>query len=674
MFSYRKEIDGLRALAVVPVLLFHAGFSIFSGGFIGVDIFFVISGYLISSIILSEHSRGSFSFGSFYKRRVRRILPALFLIIFACLPAAWLLMPPSSLESFALSIISVVLFISNFWFFSQSGYFTIISEEMPLLHTWSLAVEEQFYIFFPIFLIFFLFLGKKWLLITSICVFIFSLMISQFGENLSTSYPFFDNKLKFSAIPSYAFFLAPTRFFELMVGFFCAYYLFYTKKVPSHDFLSFFGLSVLILCIIFYDNNTDFPGFMALIPVTATALIILFCSDKSVIGRVLSNKILVFIGLISYSTYLWHQPLFSFSRLAMLNEPSNLFFILLILTSFILAFITYRLIESPFRKNLNIPMYGYFLTAILLISLGFLGYYSEGFKSRFDEFTTKRLDTATDLAKLSPPYLCHQKFIDNVNICEFGDRSTPISTPKKVLLLGNSHARMLIPALDEIFMTNNIVGYHPSQLQSCKYDMPFRSKLVSKEEFEKCLNDWKQMLIKISMPSTPVVISHRLTSFITGEYFINSEGFVEQGYRKNFKNYSNEEIEQNYNYALQVYEWIIKYYENVILIYPVPEVGFNVPKAIFLEEQFSKAINYSTSYNHFLRRNSISISLLDNFLNYENVHQIYPSKNLCNIKNIGRCEVLDSKKIPYYYDSNHLTPLGTSLFSNEIISILANVK
>ena len=158
MFSYRKEIDGLRALAVVPVLLFHAGFSIFSGGFIGVDIFFVISGYLISSIILSEHSRGSFSFGSFYKRRVRRILPALFLIIFACLPAAWLLMPPSSLESFALSIISVVLFISNFWFFSQSGYFTIISEEMPLLHTWSLAVEEQFYIFFPIFLIFFLFL------------------------------------------------------------------------------------------------------------------------------------------------------------------------------------------------------------------------------------------------------------------------------------------------------------------------------------------------------------------------------------------------------------------------------------------------------------------------------------------------------------------------------------
>ena len=135
MFLYRREIDGLRSIAVIPVLFFHAGFSLFSGGFIGVDIFFVISGYLITSIILTENSNGTFTFSSFYKRRARRLLPALFLVIFACIPMAWILMPPPVYENFSVSIISVILFFSNFWFYSQSGYFTIISEEMPLLHT-----------------------------------------------------------------------------------------------------------------------------------------------------------------------------------------------------------------------------------------------------------------------------------------------------------------------------------------------------------------------------------------------------------------------------------------------------------------------------------------------------------------------------------------------------------
>lgn len=159
--QYRSEVDGLRALAVLPVILFHAGFPIFSGGFVGVDVFFVISGYLITSILIEDLERGSFNLLNFYERRARRILPALFLIVFVSIPFAWFFMPQSQLKDFSNSLIAVSFFVSNFLFWRESGYFDTIVDEKPLLHTWSLAVEEQFYIVFPVLLFFLWGFGKK---------------------------------------------------------------------------------------------------------------------------------------------------------------------------------------------------------------------------------------------------------------------------------------------------------------------------------------------------------------------------------------------------------------------------------------------------------------------------------------------------------------------------------
>jgi peptidoglycan/LPS O-acetylase OafA/YrhL len=218
--KYRAEIDGLRALAVLPVILFHAGFELFSGGFVGVDVFFVISGYLITTIIISEMAEGKFSIVNFYERRARRILPALFFVMLMCLPFAWMWLTPNDLKDFGQSLVAVSTFSSNILFWRESGYFDTAAELKPLLHTWSLAVEEQYYILFPIFLMFTWRLGLKWILILLSMVFLVSLGIAQWGAYNS---------------PSAAFFLLPARGWELLVGVFVAFYLKYNTHLKSHS-------------------------------------------------------------------------------------------------------------------------------------------------------------------------------------------------------------------------------------------------------------------------------------------------------------------------------------------------------------------------------------------------------------------------------------------------------
>lgn len=219
--DYRREIDGLRALAVLPVILFHAGFRTFSGGFVGVDVFFVISGYLITTIILAELEQGKFSIINFYERRARRILPALFLVMFACLPFAWLWLLPQDMDSFSQSLIAVSVFASNILFWKTSGYFDTAAELKPLLHTWSLAVEEQYYLFFPLFLMLAWRLSRRWILPLLGVSFVASLTAAQWNS---------------AAKPMAAFFLLPTRGWELLIGAFVAFFFSkYSNKSFSND-------------------------------------------------------------------------------------------------------------------------------------------------------------------------------------------------------------------------------------------------------------------------------------------------------------------------------------------------------------------------------------------------------------------------------------------------------
>lgn len=369
--DYRRELDGLRALALLPVILFHAGFETFSGGFVGVDVFFVISGYLITTIILAELEQGKFSIVNFYERRARRILPALFLVMLVCIPFAWFWLLPSDMKDFSQSLVAVSVFASNILFWRESGYFDTAAEFKPLLHTWSLAVEEQYYVLFPLFLMLFWRLGKRWILVTLGLVFVVSLAVAQWAAY---------------AKPAAAFYLLPTRGWELLVGAFAAFYL---SKASRKEFGKAFGEVggwlgvVLILYAVFaYSKAIPFPGLYALVPTLGTVLVILFATQQTLVGKFVGNKAFVGVGLISYSAYLWHQPLFAFARQKGFSHSDTGFFFFLSVVSLILAFFSWKLIEMPFRNKRVIGRKSIFLFAlvgsIFFVALGFYGHKKNG--------------------------------------------------------------------------------------------------------------------------------------------------------------------------------------------------------------------------------------------------------------------------------------------------------
>lgn len=332
---YRREVDGLRSVAVLPVILFHAGFEVFGGGYVGVDIFFVISGYLITSIILGELAEGRFSLVRFYERRIRRILPALFTVLLVCVPVAWCLMLPLDYKDFAQSVVAVSVYASNFLFWIESGYFDTASELKPLLHTWSLAVEEQYYVFFPLLLMVLWRLGPRRLFYLIAAIALASLCLSEW---MVRSYP------------SANFFLLPSRAWELLAGSLCAF-LQFKRGQWANQVLSLLGLALIVMAVFVYTPDTPFPSLYALAPVGGTALILLFASGDTLVARLLGLPLFVGIGLISYSAYLWHQPLFAFVRIANVFEPSHLVMAALSLVSLGLAWLSWYFVEQPFRRR-----------------------------------------------------------------------------------------------------------------------------------------------------------------------------------------------------------------------------------------------------------------------------------------------------------------------------------
>lgn len=373
--KYRKEIDGLRAFAVLPVILFHAGSSWFEGGFVGVDVFFVISGYLITTILLAEHEAGSFSLLKFYERRARRILPALFLVMLVSIPFGWFWMTPDQLKEFCQSVLAVSVFSSNILFWLQSGYFDASAELKPLLHTWSLAVEEQYYVLFPLLLTLFWRFGRGWFGLKSLFVVIgiASMVLSQ---------------LLVAEYSSFAFYLLPTRAWELLVG--AMIPLLWPmlqsseKGLATRNVLSAIGFLLIAYSILFFDRQTPFPSVYALVPTLGAALVIRFADSQTYVARILSQSWVVGIGLISYSAYLWHQPILAFEKIRTGSPdiPDWMFAPYLALV-FVLAYLSYKFVETPFRSRITVSRAQIFTIAVLgtisFGALGILGHANNGF-------------------------------------------------------------------------------------------------------------------------------------------------------------------------------------------------------------------------------------------------------------------------------------------------------
>lgn len=319
----------------MPVIFFHAGFEFFSGGFIGVDVFFVISGYLITTILIEDIENNRFSVSNFYERRARRILPALFFVILLCILPALFWLTADEMKDFSQSLIAVSLFASNFHFWRETGYFDTAAEQQPLLHTWSLAVEEQYYVLFPILLYAAWRWKKKRAFQVVLAVAVLSFAFSEWGwRNNETA----------------NFYFPITRAWELLAGSLAAFII-SEHGARKSELLSCVGLAAIATSISTFDETTPFPSAYALIPVIGTVLLILFAANGTLVARLLSNKLFVGIGLISYSAYLWHQPLFAFARIRSLEHPEPELMTGLAILSLMLAAVSWKYVERPFREK-----------------------------------------------------------------------------------------------------------------------------------------------------------------------------------------------------------------------------------------------------------------------------------------------------------------------------------
>lgn len=373
---YRREIDGLRAVAVVPVILFHAGVGAFAGGFVGVDVFFVISGYLITTLILAERAAGTFALADFYERRARRILPALFVVMAACVGLAWLHLLPAEMKSFGQGTAAAAAFVANLFFLvKRDDYFGMQSDGNPLLHLWSLSVEEQYYLLFPVFLLLAWKLGRARLALLLAGVAATSLAAAQWMS---------------AHAPMAAFFLLPTRGWELLLGALVAFHRFGREDFPRRraldEVLAATGLALTAWAVFAFDERVPFPSLYALVPTLGAALVIGFATAQTLVGRLLGSRLAVGIGLISYSAYLWHQPLFAFNRVLGDGAPGRASFLALALLALVLAWLTWRFVEQPFRARQRIGRRALAVSATAaaaaFVAFGVVGHLNSGYPER----------------------------------------------------------------------------------------------------------------------------------------------------------------------------------------------------------------------------------------------------------------------------------------------------
>lgn len=458
--KYRPDIDGLRAIAVLAVVAYHAAPGRMPGGFIGVDIFFVISGYLISSILLNSLDKGRFSILEFYERRVRRIFPALSLMLIACSVSGWFLLLSDEFKQLGKHTVAGGVFISNVALWNESGYFDDAADFKILLHLWSLGIEEQFYIFWPILL--WVTYVRKWSIISAVL----AIAICSFALNIHLSI----------TNPSGAFYLPFPRFWELAVGALLATLPAVYRQMGilqltniTNQCVSILGLLLLLSGFYYIDKQVSFPGWWALLPVSGTALLILSGPHAAFNRWVLSNPAMVWIGLISYPLYLWHWPILSFLRVMEGQEVVQIKRVIGVAVAFSLAWLTYRFIEMPVRKSSN-KKSTVLVLLILMIAITLFGasiYYTNGFKNRSGNLpviaNTGEIGHKDYFAYIDKKfYTCTPKEI-LIDLKDIHCYQSKPSKRKTLALIGDSHAEHLFVGVAESLPEDNVV-YYPNAL------------------------------------------------------------------------------------------------------------------------------------------------------------------------------------------------------------------
>lgn len=657
MVGYRPEIDGLRTIAVLPVILYHAGMQGFDGGYVGVDVFFVISGYLITTIILRECEKGTFSILNFYERRARRILPALFFVVSVCFVLAWTFMFPEDLRDFGKSVLATGLFGSNILFWRESGYFATANELKPLLHTWSLAAEEQYYVFFPI--VFILLWGaglrRRGILLVLFGAAIAGCILADWGS---------------SRYQSASFYLLPTRAWELLVG--AALALVLSRWHPSKGWLTdaaaFLGLGLIIIAITFLDETFFWPGRWALLPVWGTALIILFARPFTLVGRGLAMAPMVGIGLISYSAYLWHQPLFAFARLASpTGHPGRIAFAALIAAAFVLAFLSWRYVEQPFRTSgitsaKLVAVLAGTGTAAMLVG-GVVLQSADGWPNRFSPDVRALIAVADEDGRGRNGCVARSDMSENGCVFPLPDS---LEAPKRMLLWGDSHAMAIAEALAAELAARE-VSLETITSSGCA---PI---LQLNRTDRNCLSDNEAAAAYIEGDLSPdVVLMHGYWPvYVQGSNLVHpaeatiaatSFGLLD-GAGKPVN------VPQDMAAVLDLLESTIRRVSEagkiVIVLGSVPEAGFHLPRYMARRKILGLETDVVASSEIAALRREPTEAL---FLRLEAeglITFIRPSELLCDAA-MSRC-TLHEGTAALYRDGNHLSRFGSTLLARTVV-------
>ena len=660
------------------MVLFHAGFSWFEGGYVGVDIFLVISGFLITSIILKEKNRNKFSLSDFYLRRIRRIIPALFLVILFTIPFSIYFMNSNDLKLYSKSVLSVILFVSNFHFWKKGGYFGTESDLEPLLHTWSLGIEEQFYIFFPIFLIIIWKFKKNYLIPIIILFLLASLLLSQIGgnfqlTNLKLNYPFFKLPFEWFWPSSLANFYLPFgRVWELMIGSLIAFY-FENNEIEenyANNFYCSLGIFSIIFSVIYFSENIQYPSFFALLPTLGTALVIIFTTKNTYLNKILSNKIIVNLGLISYSLYLWHQPIFAFGRIYFLSNLNLFISFLFIILSLILSYFSWKFVEQPFRNKNKIPnnkLLIYFISTFLIIlSLSTLLFYNKFSLNK--TFLPKKISSSMESVKKNSCFDIKFAHLNNTKnwFCEIGNKD---KKDISFILFGDSHALALKQLMDEAAQEVKdkgiIAGY-----SGCIPFMDIYSIRPDQKEY-----NCKELNIKVfnfvkSKKIKKIFLAARWTYYTDGNYDFTQISYISKVNKlsSNRKN-SRKAFEHGLSETIKKYNQIGT---KIFLIHQVPLQIFT-PKYIYLnsikknEKNYGKFLyNLSVDYDKHISfqsfaRNSFNMARQKKLIKEINFDSFFCNKKKC---------IVGTEKGSYYSDDDHLSIFGSIKLKDEIKKFL----
>jgi len=600
---------------VVPVVLYHVGVAPFSGGFCGVDIFFVISGFLIASLIVEELKRGEFTIVAFYERRIRRIFPALVAVLILTYFAASLFFMPGHFRQYGSSVVATVLFASNILFWRQSGYFDAPASEKPLLHTWSLAVEEQFYILFPILLYaIHRWFNAKW------APWLIGLAAASFGLSVVGVYLW----------PSSTFYFAPMRAWELMLGALLAIGAVPTVRSPALcEVISLVGLSLMAWSIFGLSESSRFPGYNALFPCVGAAMIILAGQGEATwTKRLLSTRPIVFVGLISYSLYLWHWPIVVFTKLY--RDFTDLDKLLIVGVSFVAAILSWMYIERPFRRRGGVldrrPL---FIVASFLMALigmgGAFAYASKGWPSRLDPRVVEIASYSNSRDPRESTCLA-QEALQSEFACAYG-----ADVPETFVLWGDSHAASLASSIGEVAKREGI-GVRFVGQNGC-----FPGVGIGRVDRGDCFayNESAIQFLTATSDIQVVIIVARYSAYLYRGSHLDPTDDVKSrepvitdasGSRLDLA-----EAEALFARAMsQTVDRLEATGKTVVLVYPIPETGYNTPRKLAQLAKFgADPWKVDMAASSFFERQRFILQTLDGLGDPRQTVRIYPHRVLC---------------------------------------------